>query len=72
MQDFVHVNGRQRSQTSTVSNIKGVNNTGRKIFPEENASEVSFGELTAQIGGKDTDLISKLVSQGILVEEVAI
>lgn len=72
VQDFVHVNGRQRSQTSTVSNIKGVNNTGRKIFPEENASEVSFGELTAQIGGKDTDLISKLVSQGILVEEVAI
>lgn len=72
VQDFVHVNGRQRSQTSTVSNIKGVNNTGRKIFPEENASEVSFGELTAQIGGKDTDLISKLVSQGILVEEVAV
>lgn len=72
VQDFVHVNGRQRSQTSTVSNIKGVNNTGRQIFPEENASEVSFGELTAQIGGKDTDLISKLVSQGILVEEVAV
>lgn len=70
VQDFVHVNGKQRSQTSSVSNKKAANVTGRPIVSEEGTEEVSFVELIAQTGEKD--MVSLLNEYGILVEEVAV
>ena len=70
VQDFVHVNGKQRSQTSSVSNKKAANVTGRPLVPEGDTEEMSFVELTAQTGEKD--MVSLLNEYGILVEEVAV
>ncbi|MCM1224421.1 MAG: TniB family NTP-binding protein [Lachnospiraceae bacterium] len=70
VQDFVHVNGKQRGQTSSVSSKKAANVTGRPIVPEEDTEEMSFVELTAQTGEKD--MVSLLNEYGILVEEVAV
>jgi len=70
VQDFVHVNGKQRSQSSSVSNKKAVNVTGRPMVPEGDTEEMSFVELTTRTGEKD--MVSLLNGYGILVEEVAV
>lgn len=70
VQDFVHVNGKQRSQTSSVSSKKEANVTGRQIIPEEDDKEMSFVNLVANLIEKDTDIASLLAGYGFLVEEV--
>lgn len=72
VQDFVHVNGKQRSQISSAPIKKTVNVTGRQIIPEEDDKEMSFVKLVANLVEKDTDIASLLAGYGILVEEVAV
>lgn len=71
VQDFVHVSGRKRSQTSCVSDKKRTNALEGSIYMETD-SEASFLEMIKQAGQMDTDISEMLIKRGILTEEVVI
>lgn len=72
VQDFVHVNGKKRSQTSSVTSRKAVGAADRPIIQKEDTDEASFAGLAAKMGEMDTDIISFLNGYGIHAEEVAV
>lgn len=72
VQDFVHVNRKKRSQTSSVTDKKAVGAADRPIIQKEDTDEAPFVELTAKMGELDTDIKAFLAGFGILVEEVAV
>lgn len=70
VQEFVHVSGKHRSQTSSVQNRKEINAVSKTAAQESDTDEVFFVRMAEQAVGKETDIAVLLMDHGILVEEV--
>lgn len=70
VQDFVHVSGRKRSQTSKTAAGR-TPETAEDRLPAE-TDEVSISGLTGLMSERDADAAGLLAQNGILVEEVAV
>ena len=72
VQDFVHVNGKQRSQTSSVTDKKEANSIAGPAPQEPETDGQPFARLADQATGREKDITVLLAELGIPAEEVAV
>lgn len=72
VQDFVHVNGKQRSQTSSVTDKKEVNSIAGPVPQEPETDGQPFARLADREAGREKDITVLLAELGIPAEEVAV